>query len=392
MYIQRGTKVVAYTCSKPAPTYKTPNRFLKKQMTFGVNKKSLALGALGPKGSSFNNSKRNTSIRRVSEDERDDNQEDTCLNCCSDPELEQSTFRKIPVFFTFEDIHYEVHQGAEDEIKTIIKQASGFCAPGTMTAIMGPSGAGKTSLLNVLAGRQRGGVCSGEIMLNGERVHEKSFVRLSGYVMQHDHLIETLTVRETLMFAANMKMSTSITRKDKIARVESIIKLLGLSHVADTWVGGDKIPGLSGGVSFYDFILLGSSRFCSCPRYYICCPNATKPQQERRRVSTGIQLCAMSSLLFLDEPTSGLDAHTAHNLIASLRKMADDSLEPMTIICTIHQPNRELFAMFDNLVLLSAGHCVYSGPRKGAYPFFESIGYKCPDAWNPADVRYRESC
>ena len=87
-------------------------------------------------------------------------------------------------------------------------------------------------------------------MLNGERIHDKSFVRLSGYVMQHDHLIETLTVRETLMFAANMKMSTSITRKDKLRRVESIIKLLGLSHVADTWVGGDKIPGLSGSVGF----------------------------------------------------------------------------------------------------------------------------------------------
>ena len=94
----------------------------------------------------------------------------------------------------------------------------------------------------------------------------------------------------------------------------------------------------------------------------------------------------MSSLLFLDEPTSGLDAHTAHNLIASLRKMADDPMEPMTIICTIHQPNRELFEMFDNLVLLSAGHCVYSGPREGAHLFFKDIGYTCPDAWNPADV------
>ena len=226
------------------------NRFLKKQFTFGVKKGSKLAGkGLGPKGSSFNNSKRATSIRRVSEEEaREDAHADICLSCCAPADPLKSTFRKIPVFFTFEDIRYEVHQGAEDEVQAIIKQASGFCAPGTMTAIMGPSGAGKTSLLNVLAGRQRGGVASGEIMLNGERIHDKSFVRLSGYVMQHDHLIETLTVRETLMFAANMKMSTSITYKDKVQRVESIIKLLGLSHVADTWVGGDKIPGLSGGV------------------------------------------------------------------------------------------------------------------------------------------------
>ena len=215
---------------------------------------------------------------------------------------------------------------------------------------MGPSGAGKSTMLDVLALRKKMGPSLAGYAQTEKIANKTMMKKISSYVLQHDCLVEELTVRETLMFAANMQMPGSSTAAERKERVASVIKELGLMHVADSTVGGSRIRGISGG--------------------------------ERRRVSIGVQLVSSPQLLFLDEPTSGLDAHTAFEVCFILRRLADAG---KTIVCTIHQPSAKLFEAFDNLILLSAGRLVYAGDRSRCKSYFERYGYACKSGWNPAD-------
>lgn len=104
---------------------------------------------------------------------------------------------------------------------------------------------------------------------------------------------------------------------------------------------------------------------------------------EKRRVSIACELVTSPSILFLDEPTSGLDAYNACNVIECLVTLAKNYNR--TVICTIHQPRSNIFALFDQLVLLANGYMVYSGPAKQCQSHFEEIGYSCPPGFNIAD-------
>ncbi|ORE01971.1 hypothetical protein BCV72DRAFT_62338 [Rhizopus microsporus var. microsporus] len=249
------------------------------------------------------------------------------------------------ISLTFSDISYSV-QG-----KSILSNLSGFVEPGQMLAVMGPSGAGKSSLLDILARKHKRGVASGNILLNGASPNMKQFRRLTGFVDQDDSLMGTLTVRETLTYAAMMRLPRNMPLQAKLKRVEEVIQELGISKIADSKIGMPGKRGISGG--------------------------------EKRRVSIGKELVTGPSLLFLDEPTSGLDAYNAGVVMDCLQRLAHESKR--TIIVTIHQPRSNIYKMFDSLMLLSAGQLVYFGPTNSCSSYFRDLGFSIPADYNIAD-------
>ncbi|KAJ8532336.1 hypothetical protein K7X08_012259 [Anisodus acutangulus] len=208
--------------------------------------------------------------------------------------------------------------------KFIIKDVNCEARPGEITAIAGPSGAGKTTLLEILAGKISPTKATGQVLVNGHPVNAKCFRRLSGYVTQEDALFPLLTVEETLMYSALLRLQGGKT--ESANRVGVLIKELGLEHVAGSRVGGSN-RGISGG--------------------------------ERRRVSIGVELVHDPAVILIDEPTSGLDSASALHVISLLQEMV--AHQGKTIVLTIHQPGFRILELFDRLVLLSNGCVVHNG-------------------------------
>ena len=233
--------------------------------------------------------------------------------------------------------------------KRILYNINADMPSGSLTAILGGSGSGKTTMLHALSHRIGGSRLhiTGNILYNAsERI---SSIR-SAYVMQHDVLVPTLTVRETLLYAAELRLPPPTTADERCRVVEDVILELGLKECANTRIGSNVHKGCSGG--------------------------------EKRRTSLGVQMLANPSVLFLDEVTTGLDAASAFQLIKTLKSLANKG---RTIIVTIHQPRSEIWGLFDRLVLLSGGTSVYSGPVKNSVPYFESLGFALPPFVNPAE-------
>eukprot|EP00027_Filamoeba_sp_ATCC50430_P018747 CAMPEP_0168573442 /NCGR_PEP_ID=MMETSP0413-20121227/18538_1 /TAXON_ID=136452 /ORGANISM="Filamoeba nolandi, Strain NC-AS-23-1" /LENGTH=655 /DNA_ID=CAMNT_0008606695 /DNA_START=45 /DNA_END=2009 /DNA_ORIENTATION=- len=239
--------------------------------------------------------------------------------------------------------------------KHVLQHLSGYAKPGELLAILGSSGSGKTSLLNVLAGRTTAGSITGEVFINHEPVPPSKYAtimrNISGYVMQTDYLLPGLTVKEALMYPALFRLPSSMTTQEKMEIVEKVIEELRLQQCRDTKVGGEFVRGISGG--------------------------------ERRRVSIAVQLLTNPGLLFLDEPTSGLDSTRSHNIMSTLKRLARRG--DRTVVCSIHQPRSDIFELFDKILLLSAGQVAYFGTRDGIVPFFSQLGFDCPKYSNPAD-------
>ncbi|XP_055956929.1 ATP-binding cassette sub-family G member 8 [Patella vulgata] len=238
----------------------------------------------------------------------------------------------------------------EFKSKVILNNVSFTVNSGQMLAIMGCSGSGKTSLLDVLACRNMGGEVRGDIELNGVKHTRGMIETYSAYVRQDDRLLQHLTVKETLMFVAQLKLPTRLSTREVQNKVDGVIAELGLSHVANTRVGGVDIRGISGG--------------------------------ERRRVSIGVQLLLDPSILFLDEPTSGLDAFTANHMVQTLANLARNK---RTVLLSIHQPRTDIFELFDLVLVLSAGKTVYFGEAKLMVDYFTTLGFPCPELTNPSD-------
>lgn len=238
--------------------------------------------------------------------------------------------------------------------KTILQDVSGLVEPGKLTAVLGPSGSGKTTLLNILAGRQRtsalGMELQGQITASGQRIDPVAFRTNIAYVMQEDTLLATETPRECLSFSAYLRLSRDITKEQRDEFVTGLLTTLHLEKCADTLVGSALIKGLSGG--------------------------------EKKRTSVGVELITNPKMLFLDEPLSGLDSYAAYTLVEALKALAEAGVP---VLCTIHQPSSEIFAMFDDVVVLHAGKVAYHGPQKNIAIHFESLGHKCPRNYNPAD-------
>jgi len=232
----------------------------------------------------------------------------------------------------------------------IMSGVSGIFRSGRTCCIMGPSGAGKTTFVNLLTDKVRR--TKGTIKINGKKDSLKRYKKLIGFVPQEDVMLRELTVQDILLHSAYMRLPTSWTKKQKKEKVLEVIHFLELDNVMNSNIGNEEERGISGG--------------------------------QRKRVNIGMELVADPSILFLDEPTSGLDSTTAYEVCALLSEIAKK--QNMTIISVIHSPSTQTFRQFDDLLLLGkGGRTVYFGPVEKANQYFERIGFPCPPNENPAD-------
>ncbi|XP_027104947.2 ABC transporter G family member 28-like isoform X1 [Coffea arabica] len=235
--------------------------------------------------------------------------------------------------------------------KHLLRSVNGKIMPGRITAVMGPSGAGKTTFLSALAGKAVGCTINGLILVNGKTESIHSYKKIVGFVPQDDIVHGNLTVEENLWFSARCRLSADLPKPDKVLTVERVIESLGLQAVRSSLVGTVEKRGISGG--------------------------------QRKRVNVGLELVMEPSLLFLDEPTSGLDSSSSQLLLRAIRR---EALEGVNICMVVHQPSYTLFRMFDDLILLAKGGLtVYHGSVRKVEEYFTSLGINVPERVNPPD-------
>jgi len=264
--------------------------------------------------------------------------------------------------FTWSKLRYHVpvanggrraaNADADADVKVILRDVAGAARPGEVLALMGPTGSGKTSLLNALSGRTPlGGVVRGDVRVNGEARDETFMREKVAYVMQEELLFPFMTVEETLTLHCRLRRA-SLTAEEVEAAVSEISGELGLQKVRKSAVGspGGLPRGVSGG--------------------------------ERKRVNIGVEMVGDPEALFLDEPTSGLDSFQAQRCMFALKQLAHAG---RTVVCTIHQPRSSIYAMFAQLLLLSEGRLMYIGDAHEAVEYFTSLRFACPNLTNPAD-------
>ncbi|KAF8213711.1 P-loop containing nucleoside triphosphate hydrolase protein [Mycena galopus ATCC 62051] len=242
--------------------------------------------------------------------------------------------------------------------KTILNEITTFFPAGEVSAILGPSGAGKSTILQLLAHRKLNAgpgahfEMTGDLLFNGMPATEDVRNSVAFVEQEDDYHLSALTVRETLRYAAILRLPPKMSKKRKIARAEEVLHMLGLKDCADIYVGGELLKGISGG--------------------------------EKRRLSLAVQMISDPSVLVVDEPTSGLDSFIANNVMECLKEIARSG---RTVIVSIHQPRSDIFHSLDNMLILAkGGHAVFSGKREQAMHIMESQGYPLPSLWfNPAD-------
>ncbi|KAM4111355.1 hypothetical protein ACJW30_05G061000 [Castanea mollissima] len=268
-----------------------------------------------------------------------------------------------PHSITFDDITYSVdmpqemkNQGVPGDKLVLLEGVSGTFRPGVLTALMGVSGAGKTTLMDVLAGRKTGGYIEGNITISGYPKKQETFARISGYCEQNDIHSPCVTVYESLLFSAWLRLSPEVNFETRQMFIEQVMELVELKPLGQAIVG---LPGVSG-----------------------------LSTEQRKRLTIAVELVANPSIIFMDEPTSGLDARAAAIVMRTVRNTVDTG---RTVVCTIHQPSIDIFEAFDELFLMKrGGHEIYVGPL-GPHSchlinYFEGIKgvNRIKDGYNPA--------
>ncbi|PWY80723.1 hypothetical protein BO70DRAFT_387710 [Aspergillus heteromorphus CBS 117.55] len=226
--------------------------------------------------------------------------------------------------FTWRDVTYKTV--FKREHRQILDQVTGWVKPGSLMAVMSVNEIERKAFLEILAQHTTVGVFTGDMFINSRPVGSNS-QRKFGYIQKQDLHLETATVRESLQFSALLRQPSSVSKEEKYAYVEEIIRILCLEEIAEAFVG---VPGE------------GLNR------------------EQRKLLSIGVELAAKPQILFLDEPTSGLDEHGSRAIWSLLRKLANAG---QAIVCTIHQPSASIFKQCDQLLLLTnEGKTAYFGP------------------------------
>ncbi|KAL8521837.1 hypothetical protein ACS0TY_012121 [Phlomoides rotata] len=268
-----------------------------------------------------------------------------------------------PHSITFDDIRYSVdmppamkEQGATEDRLELLKGISGAFRPGVLTALMGVSGAGKTTLMDVLAGRKTGGYIDGDITISGYPKNQATFARISGYCEQNDIHSPNVTVYESLVYSAWLRLPADVDAETRKMFVDEVMELVELAPLKGALVGLPGVNGLS--------------------------------TEQRKRLTIAVELVANPSIIFMDEPTSGLDARAAAIVMRAVRNTVNTG---RTVVCTIHQPSIDIFESFDELFLMKrGGEEIYVGPlgRHSIHliKYFEAVEgvHKIKDGYNPA--------
>lgn len=209
-----------------------------------------------------------------------------------------------------------------------------------------------STLLDVLADRKLDGMWSGDIIVDG-KPRSDDFRLRTAYVLQDDLHIATLTVAEILYYSAWTRMPANTTPIQLHARVDQLLKIMGIDHIRNSIVGDSMRKGISGG--------------------------------QLKRLSIAVELVNLPDVIFLDEPTSGLDSSISLEVMAAVKQLATDGSK--LCISTIHQPSPEVYQLFDQLVLMCAGRLVYFGGAMDALTHFTSpsLGYRYLRGTNPAE-------
>ncbi|KAL8961896.1 MAG: hypothetical protein Q9183_005239, partial [Haloplaca sp. 2 TL-2023] len=252
---------------------------------------------------------------------------------------------KFGLSFEFTDLKFQPKKAA----KPILSEVTGKVDRGSLWGVMGASGAGKSTFVNVLMGKIAH--TGGTTKINGVQGDIKKYKKIIGYVPQDDIVLPELTVRENILHSARIRLPSNWTDGQIQKHVDILISCLQLAHVKDSLVGSAAKPVISGG--------------------------------QRKRVSIGIELAAAPMALFLDEPTSGLDATSASSIMATLKELSRLNI---TVITIIHQPRAEIFESLDSLILFGKGRVIFQGPEQDVRAYFESLGFHFPHSGNPADT------
>lgn len=285
----------------------------------------------------------NTSVKRGHPVDKD-----LELNTTASRHLDNDAVRHL----SWRDVSVIVKDRQTKSPRSILTCADGYVQAGQMVALMGPSGSGKTTLLNVLAHRiTNTAESTGQVLINGQPIDRAALRQVSCYVEQEDHLIGSLTVRETLDFAARLALPSSISKAERLRRVDDLVRSFGLQEQASTLVGTPIRKGISGG--------------------------------QKRRVSVASQLVTSPKVLFLDEPTSGLDSVASFEVMNFIKELA--TRHRLVVVASIHQPSTKTFGLFDRLMLLSGGRTCYFGPINDIHAYFSRISYEIPVHTNPAE-------
>ncbi|KAJ3706270.1 hypothetical protein LUZ61_009975 [Rhynchospora tenuis] len=230
----------------------------------------------------------------------------------------------------------------------VVKNSTGYALPGTLTVIMGPARSGKSMLLRALAGRlPRSARLYGEVFINGTK--SQMPYGSYGYVDREDVLVDCLTVREMLYYAALLQLPGFFSEKK--SAVEEAIQAMSLGDYADKLIGGH-------------------------------CYMAGLPYGERRRVSIARELVMRPHALFIDEPLYHLDSVSALLLMVTLKKIASTGC---TIVFTMYQSSTEVFGLFDRICLLSNGNTLFFGETLACLQHFSNSGFPCPIMQSPSD-------
>ncbi|KAK7336923.1 hypothetical protein VNO77_17476 [Canavalia gladiata] len=268
-----------------------------------------------------------------------------------------------PHSITFDEVTYAVdmpqemrNRGVVEDKLLLLKGVSGAFRPGVLTALMGVTGAGKTTLMDVLAGRKTGGYIGGNISISGYPKKQETFARISGYCEQNDIHSPHVTVYESLLYSAWLRLSPDIDAETRKMFIEEVMELVELKPLRHALVGLPGVNGLS--------------------------------TEQRKRLTIAVELVANPSIIFMDEPTSGLDARAAAIVMRTVRNTVDTG---RTVVCTIHQPSIDIFESFDELLLMKqGGEEMYVGPlghhSSHLISYFEGIQgvNKIKDGYNPA--------
>ncbi|KAI6681764.1 hypothetical protein NL676_035645 [Syzygium grande] len=267
-----------------------------------------------------------------------------------------------PLSITFENVTYSVDmpegfQNSQKNRLKLLNGVSGAFRPGVLTALMGVSGAGKTTLLDVLAGRKNSGYIEGNITISGHQKEQATFARISGYCEQEDIHSPFVTVYESLLYSAWLRLPPETNWKTRELFIEEVMDLIELTPLRHALVGVSNLNGLS--------------------------------VEQRKRLTIAVELVTNPSIIFMDEPTSGLDARAAAIVMRTVRSTVDTG---RTVVCTIHQPSLDIFGSFDELILLTrGGREIYAGPLglqcRTMIAYFESIPGvgRIGDNTNPAN-------